>query len=101
MGPAEAPDDIYSLDITGKNLKFVLEDDLSMFTKLQVLKAGENALPLARLGVLPNLRRLIFPCNGVTCLDLDLDGRFKTLEVSSSHLDAKVIQQKIAFGFVL
>lgn len=59
-----------------------------MFSKLQILKAGENLLPLARLGVIPNLRKLIFPCNGVSSLDLDLDGRFRALEVRDSVITA-------------
>jgi Leucine-rich repeat (LRR) protein len=69
------------LDLSGQNLKYVLEDDLSMFSKLQILRAGENQLPFARLGVLPSLRKLIFPCNGLTSLDLDVEGRFSSLEV--------------------
>ncbi len=66
-----------------------------MFSKLQILKAGENLLPLARLGVIPNLRKLIFPCNGVTSLDLDLDGRFTALEVRDFITAARKIKLNI------
>ncbi len=69
------------MDVSGQELKFVLEDDLSMFTKLQILKAGENQLPFARLGMIPNIRKLIMPCNDVTSLDLELEGRYEGLEV--------------------
>ena len=52
-----------------------------MFTKLQILKAGENQLPFARLGLIPNIRKLLIPCNDVTSLDLELEGRYEGLEV--------------------
>ena len=72
-----------------------MEDDLSMFSKLQILKAGENLLPLARLGVIPNLRKLTCPCNGVTSFDLDLDGRFTALEVRDFITAARKIKLNI------
>jgi Leucine-rich repeat (LRR) protein len=61
---------------------FVVEDDLSLFQNLETLKASENALPFARLGVLPALKKLVLSCNGITSLDLDVEGKFKKLEVS-------------------
>ncbi|KAI8925421.1 hypothetical protein BC831DRAFT_512530 [Entophlyctis helioformis] len=81
--PAEDPEDVYTLDISSQELLYVIEDDMTLFTKLHTLRAGENALPFARLGILPGLKKLVLPCNGVTSLDLDVDGRFQKLE----HLD--------------
>ena len=81
MAPAEDPETVYSLDVTGLELSFVLEDDLVMFTKLQILKCGENQLPFARIGLLPSLRKLIMPCNDIGSLDLEVEGRFVALEV--------------------
>ncbi|KAJ3295840.1 X-ray radiation resistance-associated protein 1 [Borealophlyctis nickersoniae] len=78
--PAEDPEEVYSLDISGCDLRYVIEDDLSLFVNLHTLKAGENCLPFARLGVLSALKHLILPCNGVTGLDLDVEGRFRLLE---------------------
>ncbi|KAI8811066.1 hypothetical protein BJ742DRAFT_867253 [Cladochytrium replicatum] len=89
-GHAEDPDSVYVLDISGRTkengvrfpeLRYVIEDDLSMFTKLHTLHAGEHRLPMARLGSLPALRRLSLPCNDIRDLDLDLDGKFPLLEV--------------------
>ncbi|KAJ3038166.1 X-ray radiation resistance-associated protein 1 [Rhizophlyctis rosea] len=80
QAPAEDPLDVYSLDITSRDVHFVIEDDLSLFTNLHTLKAGENHLPFARLGALPGLRELHLPCNGVTDLDLECEGRFEDVE---------------------
>ncbi|KAI8920315.1 hypothetical protein DFJ77DRAFT_452154, partial [Powellomyces hirtus] len=79
--PADDPDHVYLLDITGENLCLVIEDDLTMFTNLQTLRCGENSLPFAKLGVFPGLRRLAIPCNGITDLDLEVEGRYLVLEV--------------------
>ncbi|KAJ3154860.1 X-ray radiation resistance-associated protein 1 [Geranomyces michiganensis] len=81
--PADDPENVYLLDITGENLCLVIEDDLTMFTNLQTLRCGENSLPFAKLGVLPGLRKLAIPCNGLTDLDLEVEGRYLCLE----HLD--------------
>ncbi|KAJ3168694.1 X-ray radiation resistance-associated protein 1 [Geranomyces variabilis] len=81
--PADDPDNVYLLDITGENLCLVIEDDLTMFANLQTLRCGENSLPFAKLGVLPGLRKLAIPCNGLTDLDLEVEGRYLCLE----HLD--------------
>ncbi|KAI8821650.1 uncharacterized protein EV422DRAFT_425947 [Fimicolochytrium jonesii] len=78
--PAEDPDNVYYLDLTGENLRHVIEDDLTLFANLEILHCGENNLPLAKLGVLPGLRRLVMPCNDVTDLDLEVEGRFLGLE---------------------
>lgn len=88
--PAEDPEEVYSLDISGMNLSFVLEDDLSLFTKLQILKAGENHLTLAKFGGLPNLRKLIMPCNDVTTLDLEVCDQFESLQVFF-HTSQKIV----------
>ncbi|KAI8903805.1 hypothetical protein EDD86DRAFT_173575, partial [Gorgonomyces haynaldii] len=92
--PAEDPSQVYSLDITGQELMFVVEDDLLLFDKLQTLKASENALPFARIGVLPDLRKLIMSCNGITSLDLDVHGKFMNLEyldISYNSVDHSAI----------
>ncbi|KAI8848794.1 hypothetical protein BC829DRAFT_473664 [Chytridium lagenaria] len=78
--PAEDPDDVYVLDASNQQLKYVIEDDLSLFTKLHTLRAGENALPMARLGALPGLRSLHLPFNKIRHLDLEIEGRFPILE---------------------
>lgn len=83
---AEDPEYVYSVDVSRQDLKFVLEDDLMMFTRLETLKAGENRLPFSKLGAFPSLRKLILPCNEVVCLDLEVEGRFDYLEVSISDL---------------
>jgi hypothetical protein len=78
---AEDPDYVYAVDISRQDLKFVLEDDLKMFTRLETLKAGENTLSFSKLGAIPSLRKLIMPCNDVVFLDLEFEGRFDYLEV--------------------
>lgn len=80
--PAHDPHLVYAIDVSSQELMFVVEDDLSLFRSLETLKASENALPFARLGVLPVLKKLVLSCNGVTSLDLDVDGRFQKLEVN-------------------
>ncbi|KAJ3118137.1 X-ray radiation resistance-associated protein 1 [Phlyctochytrium bullatum] len=78
--PAEDPDDVYVLDGANHQLRYVIEDDLSLFTKLHTLRVGENNLPMARLGALPALKSLHLPLNGIKDLDLDLEGKFPWLE---------------------
>ena len=78
---SDDPEYVYALDVTRQDLKFVLEDDLMLFTRLETLKAGENNLPFSKLGALPYLRKLILPCNEVCCLDLEVEGKFNHLEV--------------------
>ncbi|KAJ3187862.1 hypothetical protein HDU85_006255 [Gaertneriomyces sp. JEL0708] len=77
---ADDPDAVWRLDISNRDLRFVIEDDLTMFTNLNVLICGENTLPFAKLGVLPALRTLTMPCNQVTDMDLEVDERFTNLE---------------------
>jgi hypothetical protein len=101
LAPADDPEDVYSLDISGLDLRFILEDDLTMFNKLQILKAGENTLPFARLGLLPRLRKLILPCNDICSLDLEVEGRFSYLEVSILKEFFLLKKCVIVFGFVL
>ena len=79
---SEDPDYVYSVDISRQDLKFVLEDDLKMFTRLETLKAGENKLTFSKLGAIPSLRKLVIPCNEILFLDLEVEGRFDYLEVS-------------------
>ncbi|KAL5040158.1 hypothetical protein RTP6_007204 [Batrachochytrium dendrobatidis] len=81
--PATDPEFVYSLDLSSQQLIYVVEDDLTLFTKLHTLRAGENSLPFARLGTLPSLKTLLLPCNGVTSLDLESESKFQKLE----HLD--------------
>lgn len=78
--PAHDPDHAFSIDVSSQELMFVVEDDLTQFRNLETLKASENALPFARLGVLPSLKKLVLSCNGVTSLDLDVEGKFEKLE---------------------
>ncbi|KAJ3175720.1 X-ray radiation resistance-associated protein 1 [Irineochytrium annulatum] len=78
--PADDPDDVYLLDVSNHNLRFVIEDDLSLFTKLHTMRAGENLLPMAKLGALPNLKSLSIPFNDIKDLDLEVEGKFAGLE---------------------
>jgi Leucine-rich repeat (LRR) protein len=71
---------VYHLDIAGKNLYYIQEDDLALFTNLTSINAAENNLPFAKFGVLPKLAKLEFSCNGVADLDLEIEGRFENLE---------------------
>ena len=95
---SEDPEFVYSVDISGQDLKFVLEDDLMMYTRLETLKAGENRLPFSKLGAIPSLRKLILPCNELVCLDLEIEGRFDYLEVSISDIakDCDAINSNIS-----
>ncbi|TPX72153.1 hypothetical protein SpCBS45565_g00525 [Spizellomyces sp. 'palustris'] len=78
--PADDPENVYHLDVSSHQLRHVIEDDLTMFTNLASLQCGENELPFAKLGVLPELRRLVMPCNSVQDLDLEVEGRFLLCE---------------------
>ncbi|KAI9204488.1 uncharacterized protein BJ171DRAFT_107322 [Polychytrium aggregatum] len=78
--PADDPEEVYSLDVCAMDLSYVIEDDLSLFRNLHTLKAGENKLPVSRLGGLPSLKELIVPCNNVSDLDLESGGKFPLLE---------------------
>jgi hypothetical protein len=87
---AEDPEYVYAVDISRQDLKFVLEDDLTMFTRLETLKAGENRLPFSKFGAIPRLRKLLMPCNEVVFLDLECEGRFDYLEVSIRTFQSKL-----------
>ena len=76
----EDPKDAFSVSLTKLDLEYVIEEDLSMFTNLHSLDVSENTLPLAKLGRLPTLKKLIFSCNGLKSLDLEVEGRFQQLE---------------------
>lgn len=58
----------------------MIEDDLNVFSNVHTLDISENRLPFARIGKLESLKKLNFSCNGLTSLDLEVDGRFKNLE---------------------
>jgi hypothetical protein len=68
------------LDLSGCSLEYVIEDDMTMFKNLSTLNVSENFIPFAKLGLLPGLKKLNFSCNRLGYLDLEVDGRFKTLE---------------------
>ncbi|KAJ3346131.1 X-ray radiation resistance-associated protein 1 [Kappamyces sp. JEL0680] len=90
LASTEDPQDVYSLNLSKCDLEFVIEPDLLLFSNLHSLDVSENALPFARLGILPGLKRLNFSCNGLTSLDLEVDGRFQsleTLDLSFNNID--------------
>jgi hypothetical protein len=82
--PAQDPSDVYIADISSTDLWYVIPEDLIHFVSLHTLKAGDNKLPFARLGGLPRLQRLYMPFNQVADLDLDVEGKFTSLEVCSN-----------------
>ena len=74
------------MDISSQGLKYVVEDDLSLFDNLETLVASDNLLPLARLGSLPNLKKLHISCNEISSLDLDITEKYSKLEVFYIYL---------------
>ncbi|KAI8620649.1 hypothetical protein BC830DRAFT_470620 [Chytriomyces sp. MP71] len=75
--------DVFILDVTNNSLRFVVPEELALFVNIHTFRAGENLLPFAKLGALPNLRRLYLPFNEISDMDLEVDGLFSLLE----HLD--------------
>ncbi|KAJ3238469.1 hypothetical protein HDU81_007738 [Chytriomyces hyalinus] len=83
------PLDVFLLDISNSSLRFVIPDELSLFTNLHTLRAGENVLPFAKLGAISSLRKLSLPFNEISDLDLEVDGLFLLLEqldLSYNHI---------------
>lgn len=76
----ENPSEVFALNLSKCELEFIIEEDLELFSNLQTLDVSENALPFAKLGHLPSLKKLNFSCNGLKSLDLEVDGRYLTLE---------------------
>lgn len=71
---------MYLLDLSMKELEYVIEADMTLFQNLHTLSISENTLPFAKLGLLPSLKKLDFSWNGLKSLDLEVDGRFNNLE---------------------
>ena len=73
------PEDGIMANIEGRGLARVVQDDLSFFTRLEYLNAGENNLQLDMFQHLGELRELRLPCNGMQGIsDLD-DACFPSL----------------------
>ena len=68
------------MNLSRCDLEYIIEADLPLFKNLQNLDVSENALPFAKLGSLPNLKKLNFACNGLKSLDLEVEERFLKLE---------------------
>ena len=84
------PKKVISLNLSRKNLKFVVEEDLLMFENLDSLDLSENDVPFARIGIFPRLTKLNLSCNKIKGIDLDVDGRFlqlKCLNLSFNRID--------------
>lgn len=71
------------MDISGKELKKVIENDLELFVNLHTVRAGDNSLELESLGNIPFLKSLYLPLNGVSNIQFTAALKFPALEVKA------------------
>jgi hypothetical protein len=60
------PDEGRHCDVSGRGLGSVDQEDLTYYTRLSFMDAGDNALGLAMFAPLPRLQELRLHCNGIT-----------------------------------
>ncbi|XP_022098597.1 X-ray radiation resistance-associated protein 1-like isoform X2 [Acanthaster planci] len=76
----EDPTDVCSINITGKELTDVKEDDFQLFDNVAYINAGENLLPFEAFSHFPIVREVELPLNALRGIRIDLDD-FPCLEV--------------------
>ena len=86
----EFPDEGHRADVSGCNADSVVREDLAYFTRLTQLDASDNALPLEPFGVLPKLKSLRLPCNGVRTLEQLTGGFARLLQLDLSYNQLEV-----------
>jgi len=72
--------DLCSLNIPGKGLDEVREEDFALFKNVAYVNAAENILPFRPFNSFPNIRELELPLNGLRNLSLQA-GDFPNLQV--------------------
>jgi Leucine-rich repeat (LRR) protein len=78
------PEDVQHLTLTDKNLRSVIDEDLTYFSDLFFLDVSENYLPFTPFGALPNLQELRMACNHMQTID-DLYGFNKLMYLDLSY----------------
>ncbi|KAL5004765.1 hypothetical protein ScPMuIL_018221 [Solemya velum] len=66
----EDPSDLCSVNIAGKELSEIKEDDLSLFDNVVYVNAGENYLPFEAFRGFPMIQELEIPLNGLRGIKL-------------------------------
>ncbi|XP_046374524.2 X-ray radiation resistance-associated protein 1-like [Haliotis rufescens] len=87
----EDPSDLCSINIAGKELSEVKEDDFSLFDNVAYVNAGENYLPFEAFRGFPIIRELEMPLNGLRSLKIDVtDYPFlELLDLSYNNLSSE------------
>ncbi|CAB4016101.1 X-ray radiation resistance-associated 1-like, partial [Paramuricea clavata] len=83
------PLDLCSINIAGKGLTLVNEDDFSMFKNVIHIDAGDNNLRLVHFRRFPSLKTLELPLNNISGTVILEDKDFiwlETLDLSCNHL---------------
>lgn len=75
----EDPSDIVSLNLSGKDLYFVKEDDMVMFDSVIEIDASENLFNFDSFKTFPALKTLSLACNNIRTINLKPD-TYSTLE---------------------
>ncbi|KAL4220511.1 X-ray radiation resistance-associated protein 1 [Mactra antiquata] len=76
----EDPTDLCSVNISGKEISDVKEEDLALFDNVAYVNASENYLPFEAFRGFPILRELEMPMNGLRSIKPNL-GDYPSLEV--------------------
>lgn len=86
----ELPDQALRVDVSGRGLVSVLEDDLGYFTRLQAVDAGDNTLAFESFARLPQLEELCLPCNSIRDISLASQAysRLERLDLSYNNLSS-------------
>ncbi|XP_041350431.1 X-ray radiation resistance-associated protein 1-like [Gigantopelta aegis] len=84
----EDPSDLCSVNIAGKEISEVKEEDFALFDNVAYVNAGENYLPFEAFRGFQTLRELEMPLNGLRCLKIDLTDfpHLELLDLSYNNL---------------
>ncbi|XP_046584130.1 X-ray radiation resistance-associated protein 1-like [Haliotis rubra] len=87
----EDPSDLCSINIAGKELSEVKEDDFSLFDNVAYVNAGENYLPFEAFRGFPIIRELEMPLNGLRSLKIDVTDYpyLELLDLSYNNLSSE------------
>ncbi|XP_038050347.1 X-ray radiation resistance-associated protein 1-like [Patiria miniata] len=89
----EDPSDVCSINVTGKELTDVKEEDYQLFDNAAYINAGENLLPFEAFNHFPIVRELELPLNALRgiCVDLDDFPCLEVLDLSYNNLSKEDI----------
>ncbi|CAM9719750.1 unnamed protein product [Sphacelaria rigidula] len=91
----ELPNEGRRADVSSRGLVEVVREDLTYFSRLQVVDAGDNSLPFESFSGLPRIEELFVPCNNIREIG-SMRGRrgygeLRRLDLSYNNLSAHAL----------